>query len=156
SKHPVYGYMLSKCKNINLHIVHIVRNPYDVAYSWSVRDKKKPHQEKMSRHSLVKSCLYWVIWNFLIERVAKKAKNITSYTLIKYEDFSDSPLTYLDKIRRAVENPQPVPASMKNKEKIDFSKKSHSFSGNPNRFDRKIKIQTRSNKFKISFLGKLV
>jgi hypothetical protein len=132
SKEPAYGYVLGMTPGIELYVVHLVRDPRAVAYSW-LRKKPQPDTAEpahMYRMSTVKSSLLWDAWNASCE--ALWSRSSTRYMRLRYEDFVEEPrramkgilgmlhedtrrLTFLD--GRVVE--------------LGVS---HTVSGNPNRF----------------------
>jgi len=75
SKLPSYGYVLGMTPGVDLYVVHLVRDPRAVAYSW-LRKKPQPANDKLSNeHQLVhqqpvspvKRSLLWDAWNVSAE-----------------------------------------------------------------------------------------
>ena len=80
SKLPSYGYVLGMTPGVDLYVVHLVRDPRAIAYSWLrkkpqpdwLRKKPQPANDKLSNeHQLlhqqpvspVKRSLLWDAWN---------------------------------------------------------------------------------------------
>jgi len=91
SKDPSYAYLLNSLPNINLYVVHLIRDSRAVAYSWR-RKKVKYHIGEntvyMPQHGPVKSSFGWVRHNILLEPLGFRNPN---YIRIRYEDFMDDP-----------------------------------------------------------------
>jgi len=73
SKFPSYAYLLRNTPGIKLYLLHLVRDPRAVAYSWASR--RKPELDRgqgttavMAPHGLVESSLIWNEWNLAIEK----------------------------------------------------------------------------------------
>ncbi len=103
SKFPSYGYVLGMMPGVDLYIVHLVRDPRAVAYSW-LRKKPQPDNDKLSReHQLlhqqlispVKRSLLWDAWNVSAEAFWRGSSG--RYMRLGYENFMEEP-------RRAVED----------------------------------------------------
>ncbi len=93
SKTPSYAALLGLVPEIDLYIVHLIRDPKAVAYSWSIR-KPKPG-DYMRTMNAVKSSLLWNIWNGGSELLGRRFPG--RYLRIRYEDFVLAPQ---DNIRR--------------------------------------------------------
>jgi hypothetical protein len=91
SKRPSDAAVLGKVPGVSLHIVHLVRDPRAVAYSWSQR------QEGIDRHGILSSTTSWVGWNVATEDVRRQLA--CPSLLVRYEDFVERPL---DALRRIV------------------------------------------------------
>jgi len=87
SKHPVFAHILVNNKNIDLYIIHLVRDSRGVVYSWTkkkIRPEITNRKEYMPRYSVIRSAVSWNIVN-KIALDLKKCKNV-KYLLIRYED----------------------------------------------------------------------
>lgn len=98
SKFPVYGFLLQGVPEIELHVVHLVRDPRAVAYSW-MRKKLQPDKgpgEFVVRHNPLKSAMSWN----LINRAAEKLANVVGerYHFVRYEDLVSSPRTTIREV----------------------------------------------------------
>lgn len=134
SKIPIHAYLLGLIDEIDAHIVHLVRDPRAVAYSWSVRKKKqrtakgKPQTLKMR---LLKTTLIWTAWNYIIGKRTRAGAN--SYQLVRYEDFVGDPEGTIRRIHhsvdeRGVELPRVIDGY------VNLAP-THTISGNPGRHD---------------------
>jgi len=91
SKNPSYALLLQTCADIDLHILHLVRDSRAVAYS-RLRRKKRPEihwkDEFMAITPPRKTALEWNAVNLATELLKRGA---SSYTFLRYEDFVRSP-----------------------------------------------------------------
>ena len=135
SKFPSYAYILQNIPGITVYLVHLVRDPRAVAYSWALRrkpelDRGETTGDLMTPHSLVGSSLTWNEWNFAIEKTWRREPE--RYIQLRYEDFVRSPRTAVRDILRSIgEGEVGVPFSDEHRVSLEAS---HTFSGNPNRF----------------------
>lgn len=86
TKDASYAYVLSQIPNIDLHIIHLVRDSRAVAYSWQkkkVNTQIYTETEYMPRFSLLKTAFYWNGTNLLFDFIQDFA---SSYMRIRYED----------------------------------------------------------------------
>jgi hypothetical protein len=91
SKSPVYLYALNRVPDVELHVVHLVRDSRAVAHSWS-RKKIRPEihweQRYMPRYSLRKSARDWTRNNLAAELYRYVGRR---YVRLRYEDFVRQP-----------------------------------------------------------------
>lgn len=98
SKAPPHAFVLSQIPNIDLSVIHLVRDPRAVVYSWQ-RKKRRPEiywkEEYMPRPSILKAIAEWTLSNWLIDLLQNK---VSSYTLVRYEALAERPKTVVGKI----------------------------------------------------------
>ena len=132
SKSPSYGYTLGTIPEIDLYVVHLVRDPRAVAYSW-LRKKLQPDRgdyEYMDQHTPVKSSLAWAVWNAAIETLWRRSPQ--RYSMLRYEDFVAQPRQALMGILQMVgEENAGLPFLTERGIELGVS---HTVAGNPNRF----------------------
>lgn len=134
SKRPLYGYMLETMLEVELYVVHLVRDPRAVAYSWLRKKPNEPTTEKlayMPRHHPVESSLEWnlcnvateAFWRFLPQR----------YMMLRYEDFVRSPRKSVERILNLLgEDPASgLPFTSERDVRLGIN---HNIGGNPDRF----------------------
>jgi hypothetical protein len=136
SKFPSYGYVLQSTPGIDLYVLHLVRDPRAVAYSWASRRKPKPDhgdaagKRFMTPHGLFESALVWSGWNLSIERIWRREPQ--RYMLLRYEDFVENPRHAMSDVLRFLDEEETeLPFFDERKVLLDAS---HTFSGNPDRF----------------------
>ena len=91
SKSPAHGYFLDAVPTIDLKIVHLVRDPRAVGYSFARRLK-----EGMKRIGILESTHTWIRLNKIARDVW--SQDAARYVLLRYEDFLDSPRQSIKRI----------------------------------------------------------
>jgi hypothetical protein len=102
SKDPAYAIVLGMSPSVDLYILHLVRDPRAVAYSWQ---RKKPllpatggdSRIYMERHGPVRSTVYWVGLNAGVEAIRWQVPS-NRYLLMTYEDLVREPTVQLRRI----------------------------------------------------------
>lgn len=133
SKSPSHAYLLGTLPEVDLFIVHLVRDPRGVAYSWAIRKKKNPATDGatlMARLSPLRSSLLWAASNYIIR--SKWGGRPSSYYLLRYEDFVTSPMKCLEKILAMLEQTD-VRLPFLQGQEVKLAP-NHSVYGNPSRF----------------------
>lgn len=133
SKHASLAFCLRWCADIDLRVVHVVRDARGVAYSWTKR-RARPEtdgREEMTRYPPARSALLWGAMNTafgVLERLGTPVRRL------RYEEFLADPARTVAEIRRFAGLP-PGPAG------LDFLGarsavlgRRHSAAGNPMRF----------------------
>ena len=133
SKFPSYAFLLRQTPDFEIRVVHLVRDPRAVAYSWT-RDKIDPDApggEQMEKLPPFVTGLYWSAWNSSVERICA-AQGIPRL-VVRYEDLVASPRSKLDVIARwaGIEG-RPMPFVGENEVLLAPN---HAVSGNAIRFN---------------------
>lgn len=130
SKWPAYGFFLKLVTKTNIRVVHLVRDPRGVAFSWA-RPKVRPEilsrVEYMHRYNYVRSAVWWII-NNILSRILGIG---VPYIRIRYEDLTRDPHGTIEKLLQFLEEPVSPPLS--NRHWLHPGKH-HTVSGNPSRF----------------------
>lgn len=132
SKNPLDGYFLSMIPNIDLHIVHLIRDPRGVAYSWQ-KNKSYDNSETqimyMDSYGSLYSTLIWTAWNATIELLWKSSPK---YLRLHYEDLMQEPKATVKKIVEFCGEPSTnLPFVSETEVLLQVN---HNVSGNPSRF----------------------
>jgi hypothetical protein len=134
SKDARHGLILARLPQVRLHVLHLVRDPRAVAFSWT-RERSRPEihwrEEKMPIEGPLTSSGRWMIQNTLAERLAGFA---ASYRRLRYEDFVAAPAASLLPVLEAAGADRSELGDLL-AEKIEL-RPAHTVSGNPMRFDR--------------------
>jgi hypothetical protein len=134
SKSPAYAYLLSQLSDIALYIIHLVRDPRAVAFSWQRKKVRPEDGQLMIRHGFAYSALIWLAQNLFLEIVRTRIARNGGYVRIRYEDFVEDP----NKIVRNLSDFIPdFPSRDFRYETINPIRAIHSVSGNPVRFQGK-------------------
>lgn len=135
SKSVSYGYVLGSMDTIDLHVVHIIRDPRGVAHEKLKRKRYQPGDEKpvyAGRYGLLESSLTWDVQNVAAEAFWRGIQG--KYLKIHYEDFVEKPRETVERIlRMAKENVSRLP--FLGEHRVQLDPRSHSAAGNPVRFD---------------------
>ncbi len=135
SKFPSYGFVLGNLPSIDLYVLHLVRDPRAVAYSWESRRKAKPDhgdgsKNLMTSHGFAESSLVWDEWNLATENLRRQDPD--RYLLLRYEDFVRRPRQSVEGVLRFLgEEGAKLPFAGEREVRLDVP---HTFSGNPDRF----------------------
>lgn len=133
SKMPADAALLATAEGIDLHLVHLVRDPRAVAWSWQrpkmMTDIVPPRP--IAPHTPLRSTLQWLGWNRLIERVAQHAASVS---FVRYEDLVARPTEVLGDLVRAVGLPRESVDGLVEGDRFRIEG-SHTVAGNPARFN---------------------
>lgn len=127
-----HGLILAKAPNVALHVIHLIRDPRAVAFSWKrQRRRVEIHwaNAEMPIETARTSATRWAINNLLVERLAPLA---ASYRRVRYEDFVADPDAALRQIlepHRSLINGTSSPRATEL-----VLAPTHTVSGNPMRF----------------------
>lgn len=128
SKDPSYAFVLNALGDLELGVVHLVRDSRAVAYSWT-RTKTRPEihwrSEVMNRRHPLRSASLWDLHNLLFELLDRTAPR---FLRLRYEDLAAEPEVHVAAARAV------LPAMTKANGAGAAPR--HSISGNPMRFDR--------------------
>jgi hypothetical protein len=159
SKSPAYGYTLEHLGGIELYVVHLVRDPRAVAYSWWSRKKRQPASEKkptrnMTAQNPISSSIVWSASNSLVESIWSNSDE--RYMFLRYEDFIADPRNAVSEILEFVgEEHVKLPFSGERDVVLGTT---HTFSGNPNRLQHGL-VQLRTDdewRYKMSSIQKSI
>lgn len=135
SKLATYLVLLAQMPRIDVHVIHLVRDPRAVAHSWLRPLVTDPDgRTTMPRFGAARSAVLWLIMNVAVEWVAWRLG--LRYVRVRYEDLVEDPARIVGQLRsRVLEDAEldVAEASLADDEGIDLGA-SHSISGNPMRF----------------------
>ena len=83
SKSPTFAYIVEGVPGVEVHGVHLVRDPRATSYSWSV----DPHYHRTRGPTLGAR---WTLWNLELEALA--ARRRSTFVRLRLEDFVESPV----------------------------------------------------------------
>lgn len=132
SKLPSYGSLVQRNADVELYVLHLVRDPRATAFSWQ-RTRELPDVSTprgMQTQAPAKSALLWLVWNALTELLWRRRTD--RYLRLTYEELAADPVTTLDRIARFVDlQPTRLPFVGSDQALI---RPTHSVAGNPSRF----------------------
>jgi hypothetical protein len=147
SKFPSYLHVLDQTLGFDVKVLHLIRDPRAVVYSWL----KRPLHDKERDPGLLDTLtnfqfrnpvrwgLVWTEWNYLLQSIWGDSEN---YCMVRYEDFCQSPRSVLHQALADLgieERPQ-----WESEREIELSTH-HTVKGNPDRFTSgRIRIEERT------------
>jgi hypothetical protein len=119
---------------VELYVLHLVRDPRAVAYSW-LKKKVQPVtggvEGYMHRYDASRSSVMWEAWNLSAELLWRRSPG--RYMMLRYEDFVRAPRETVGRIVGMLgEGDRRLPFVSEREAELGLS---HTISGNPNRFD---------------------
>ncbi len=158
SKHPADAYLLSTLQQLDLHVVHLVRDPRAVAYSWSrkVPETGDPLGRHLDGFGSLTSSAWWLVWNAAIETLLRRRLG-ARYLRLRYEDFAERPAEAVRSICALLDEPRDrLPFAHERTIRLDVD---HTVSGNPRARFRWGTTELRSDeewRYRISLRSKAV
>lgn len=137
SKDPSTLFLLTQLPEIELHVLHLVRDSRGVAYSWT---KKKPNPDQkgkeafMTQENPLATAGRWLLWNGALSSFFAY-RQPQSYHFMRYEDFVADPPGQFQKLVRhlglAIDS-----SSLWHNQQLQSYQLTHTISGNPIRFQQ--------------------
>jgi hypothetical protein len=128
SKDPSYAFVLHSTRELDLGIVHLLRDSRAVAFSWT-RPKRRPevhsHVAHMATRTPTRSGVLWTGYHVLFEWLERHSAR---FRRVRYEDFVADPQGALADIAAWLQPDLDAPATLTTAEVV------HDISGNPLRF----------------------
>jgi hypothetical protein len=136
SKHPALAYALRCDRDIDLRVVHVVRDARGVAYSWTKRVERpegagRPAARWMTRYTPARSALLWLGHNACLAPLPALG---TKVMLVTYESFIAKPRAVLRAIASFAHLDIPDEALGFASDSAVTLAPAHTASGNPLRF----------------------
>lgn len=132
SKYPSDAAIVAGLAGVEQYLVHVIRDPRAVAYSWQ-RPKTQldlPTKPDMVKHSTTNSSLNWVAINLALERVGRRYGS--RRRLLRYESFADDPAGQVAELLEFLGMPDDgCPFVSRHEATLGAN---HTVSGNPSRF----------------------
>jgi len=132
SKFPGYGRVVSSLGGVDVRVMHLVRDPRAVAYSW-LRKKPQPDTDALShmmQRRVTTVAPRWIAANIATEVLFGHGG--TPYARVRYEDFAAEPHETLDfALQRLGLEQLPVGIIEDGYARLEAT---HTVSGNPSRF----------------------
>ncbi len=142
SKNHLQLSALSMMQNVELYVLHLVRDPRGVAYSnQKVRQRiGNRKDEHMSRLTAWESSAKWLSRNLYVQLMARRPG--TRYQLLRYEDFIDNPRATLSRLLNWTNETAEL-SFLHEQSKVDMLVHQHTIFGNPSRFQTGQQITLR-------------
>lgn len=128
SKHASLAFCLLT-GGVNVHVVHVLRDPRAVAHSWRRHVNRPEDGRPMTRWGALRTCLHWTAQNLALDHFTRQGGRITR---LRYEDLLASPRSTLAALTAelgltATRTPFLSDSTV-------YLRPSHTVSGNPMRF----------------------
>ncbi|MBB5134132.1 hypothetical protein HNP84_003858 [Thermocatellispora tengchongensis] len=127
SKHASLAFCLVAA-GVDVHVVHVVRDPRGVAYSWLRRVERPEDGAPMTRWGPVRTSLHWMAQNLALELLAARGARVTR---VRYEDLLDAPRRTLARLLLRLGLASPLRFLGNRRAMLGVG---HTVSGNPMRF----------------------
>ena len=131
SKWPTYSFLLSLLPEIDIYVLHMVRDPRACAFSWG-RDKEVEPGRPMGTQSVFHSTAYWTVWNPAIRHLWRNQKD--RYHFLRYEDFMAQPRSAIQSLIDFLD--ETVPELPFIDDNTVSMTRVHAISGNPSKFSK--------------------
>lgn len=132
SKLPPYGLLVSGLPDVELYVLHVVRDPRATAFSWRRQKKTLDTGEDgalMARLPIWKSSALWLLWNSLTAMWWRGRAD--HYLQVRYEEFGDRPQETMARVAQLLGlDPAVFPFESPTTVRL---KATHSVAGNANR-----------------------
>lgn len=135
SKHLGPLFFLSRVQRIEVAVVHLVRDPRGVAYSWSQQKRRPEFVDRevwMNRHGALDVAWRWTYSNRLAERAASL---FPVFLRLRYEDFVEAPRATLEAVCALAGLDDPDLSFIQG-DHAELRRSNCTLSGNPMRFDQ--------------------
>lgn len=96
--YPLFGYCLSLMPSIDLHVVHLIKDPRSFVHSMNKAKYTSKNEVWSPRVPPLQSISSWMKRNIFIELIFSKYKG--KYLRVHYEDFIEDPIRTLNEIGR--------------------------------------------------------
>lgn len=133
SKHSALAHCLRHCEDIDLRVLHVVRDPRGVAYSWTktVSRPEADGRDEMTRYTPARSAVLWNAHNAAFGLLRQRGVSVRR---LRYEDFMADPRRTVHKVAAYLG----IDTSTNSLDFLDDSSallgQCHSAAGNPMRF----------------------
>jgi len=94
SKSPAHGWLLAAVPNVDVFVIHLVRDPRGVVNS--VLKRKRRGQGHYADYSLRRTVAEWAGVNLMAEQLNTRID--ISYRRVRYEDFTQTPVPVLESV----------------------------------------------------------
>lgn len=130
SKYPSTGFLLRQVDDLDLRVIHLVRDVHGVAYSWA-KAVARPDRDGalMTQYSYRRTSTEWLAFNAMVEGLGALG---VPRTMVRYEDLIERPQDVLSRLLRFCDVPGDV-STMFSGDRVTLLS-DHGVTGNPMRF----------------------
>jgi hypothetical protein len=135
SKHPAEALLLASRPDVDLTVLHLVRDPRGAAYSWSKRSRVSTGSSQrtgLPQRGVLSSSAWWTTWNTVAESMIRPLLG-SRYLSLRYEDVMTAPRDQLGAVvQRLGLSAGELPFSSWHEVVLGPN---HTVAGNPNRME---------------------
>ncbi|GAB2780930.1 sulfotransferase [Nocardioides salsibiostraticola] len=134
SKLPAYGALIDRSPDLDVYVVHVVRDPRAVAWSWqrhAASSQVSGYEEELERFGPSKSSLMWLESSSSTAALTRRSGRPAH--VVRYEDFVQRPRDVLSGIAAFAGLPGHIDLSKLVDDEGLHLRPSHAVAGNPNR-----------------------
>lgn len=132
SKLATHAYLIATLTDVDLHVIHLVRDPRAAAHSWNRRKPRDPRGSAyMPRFGPAASSLHWLRRNAIIDLCLRRIRDVP-YLRLRYEDLVADPRGAVRAIREFVGEPGDDGFTGDSTVRLGAN---HMIAGNPRRFE---------------------
>ena len=129
SKLPGEALVLAGLPNVDVRVIHVIRDARAVAYSWQRRRHDPGLRRQQDRHGLLHTAVYWSMRNVFAEILKRRLP----YVRVRYEDLMRAPKMELGRLTSAVDILSGGETALSGKRTVQLEAV-HAMDGNPQRF----------------------
>jgi len=129
SKSPAYGRLLSMSPDLDVYVLHLIRDPRATGVSWRKWKYDAAARGYLDRYGRVKNVTLWMVWNAFIEAFWNRRETRARYHRLRYETFAARPREAIQAVFDFVGSPE-AQVPWKEGDEIEMST-SHTVGGNP-------------------------
>lgn len=133
-KHTSTAFLLRHLRGIDLRVIHLIRDPRGVAYSWTKVVKKSDHPDAadMPRQYPSRVARRWLVHNVVLRLLS--LLGVPTHVL-RYEDLVTDPRARVAEVGRFLGLPADATAAPFLSDRVvDLRREDHTLAGNPMRF----------------------
>jgi hypothetical protein len=145
SKNPVFGYLLSQVPGVEMHTIHLLRDPRGVIDSWS-------HAKGYLPAFPLLTTIGWYISNNAWAKVLQSVS--ATYQTVRFEDLLAAPMTFTREILSQTGKAETATPVLEKDMRIIF-RKQHLLGGNPDKLSTD-KTDIRERESTLSFSKRLL
>jgi hypothetical protein len=135
SKWPGQGVALARSHDIDLRVLHLVRDVRGVSAAWAKAGVVKPtsgeRRETMTTHNPLTTAARWSLFQLEVKALGARASRRTQ---VRYEDFVTAPGPEVTRALTALDTPVPAGGPAHVRDRTVHLDPSHGLAGNPSRF----------------------
>lgn len=136
SKYPADAVLISSIRSLEVRVLHVVRDPRAVAFSWASQKAKEDgsrDRKNMRRRGATASAIRWSAYNLLVASIVRVTSGRGKYMRLRYEDLVRDPNASLTRIAQFAGLDLGEVRVVDSFGSVDATP-SHLASGNPSRF----------------------